>query len=293
MMELRQLECFLTVVDEGTFTAAATRLHVVQSAVSSTIKSLEHSLGVVLFARGPGRPTLTDAGRRLLPLARQMLELAATTQEAVRTELSGELLVGVLTVVPVDLPSLLARYRSAHPQVHVRLRAMPRGSADLAEALRTGTLDVAFVSATGAVDPSLRLTLIVRAPLILLLPVGHHLADEPLSLPTLATETWIDGPPGYGNRTIVDAAFSRAGLSREVALEVADSTEVPNFVAAGLGIGFVPPGIQVPPTVHTRHLNMDDLRWPLYLATTVDRQHRPSVKAFTELLSIQMEATTQ
>jgi DNA-binding transcriptional LysR family regulator len=285
MMELRQLECFLAVVDEGTFTSAAARLHVVQSAVSSTIKALERSLGVSLFARGPGRPLLTDAGRRLLPPARQLLELAATTREEVRTELSGELLVGVLTVVPVDLPSLLTRYRSAHPQVHVRLRAMPRGSADLADALRNGTLDVAFVSATGAVDPSLCLTLIVQDPLILLLPRGHRLAGEPLSLPALADETWIDGPLGYGNRTIVDAAFSRAGLSREVALEVADCTEVPNFVAAGLGIGFVPPGIQIPPTVHARHLDMDDLRWPLYLATTKDRRHRPSVKAFTELLT--------
>jgi DNA-binding transcriptional LysR family regulator len=283
MMELRQLECFLAVVDEGTFTAAATRLHVVQSAVSSTIKTLEHSLEVPLFDRAR-RPVLTDAGRRLLPLARQMLELAAATREAVRTELSGELLVGVLTAVPVDLPSLLTRYRSAHPQVHVRLRAMPRGSADLAEALRTGTLDVAFVSVTDAVDPTLRLTLIVREPLILLLPHGHRLAHAPLSLSALADETWIDGPQGYGNRTIVDAAFSRAGLSREVALEVADSSEVPTFVAAGLGIGFIPPGITAPPTVHARDLDMDDLHWPLYLATTKDRQHRPSVKAFVDLL---------
>src|SRR5262245_18819288 len=129
MMELRQLECFLAVVDEGTFTAAAARLHVVQSAVSTTIKTLERSLGVALFTRGPGRPTLTDAGRRLRPSARQMLELAATTKEAVRTELTGELRVGVLTTVPVDLPGLLANYRADHPGVHVRLRAMPRGSA--------------------------------------------------------------------------------------------------------------------------------------------------------------------
>lgn len=286
MMELRHLECFLAVVDEGTFTAAAARLHVVQSAVSTTIKTLERSLGVALFTRSPGRPSLTDAGRRLLPSARELVELAATTREAVRTELSGELQVGVLTTMPlVDLPNLLSRYRSAHPQVHVRLRAMPRGSADLVEALRNGTLDAAFISAMGAVDPSLRLTLITEDPLVLLLPPTHPLADAPLTLSALATETWIDGPEGYGNRTVADAAFARAGLSREVALEVADSSEVPKFVAAGLGIGFLPPGIPIPPTVHSRHLTTDDLRWPLYLATTKDRQHRPSVKAFTDLLT--------
>jgi DNA-binding transcriptional LysR family regulator len=284
MMELRQLECFLAVVDEGTFTAAAARLHVVQSAVSTTIKMLERSLGVAVFDRGPARPVLTDAGRRLLPSARQMLELAATTREAVRTELSGELRVGVLTAVRVDLPDMLSRYRAAHPRVHVRLRAMPRGSADLADALRTGTLDVAFVSA-GAVDLSLRLTLIARDPLTLLLPPNHSLTDAPLSLRVLADETWIDGPQGYGNRTVVDAAFVKAGLSREVALEVADFSDMPAYVAAGLGIGFAPPGIHIPPTVHKRHLDTDDLHWPLYLATTKDRQHRPTVKAFTDLFT--------
>ncbi|HEX6357174.1 LysR family transcriptional regulator [Actinophytocola sp.] len=285
-MELRQLQCFLAVVDEGTFTAAAVRLHVVQSAVSSTIKALERSLGVALFERGR-RPMLTDAGRRLLPPARQMVELAATTREAVRTELSGELRVGVLMAVPMDLPRLLSRYRAAHPRVHVRMRAMPRGSADLVEALRSGMLDVAFVSVPGVIDPSLTLTPIVREPLVLLLPPDHPLAssEEPLSLADLAGETWIDAPEGYGNRTVVDAAFARAGLSREVALEVPDANTIPGLVAAGLGIGFLPPGIPVPPTVHTPQLATDDLYWPMYLATTVDRRDRPSVKAFTDLFN--------
>jgi DNA-binding transcriptional LysR family regulator len=161
---------------------------------------------------------------------------------------------------------------------------MPRGSADLADALGRGTLDVAFVSTTGAVDPSLKLTLITRAPLVLLLPPNHRLA-EPLTLRSLAEETWIDGPEGYGNRTIVDGAFAREGLSREVALEVADSSQVPEFVAAGLGIGFIPPGVPIPPTVHPRHLAAEDLYWPLYLATTKDRQDRPTVKSFTNLLT--------
>ncbi|MBB4911899.1 LysR family transcriptional regulator [Actinophytocola algeriensis] len=280
-MELRQLECFLAVVDEGTFTAAAARLRVVQSAVSSTIKALERSLGVSLFDRGPGRPALTDAGHRLVPEARRMLDLAATAAEAVRTELTGELRVGVMSSVgPVDLPGVLARYRAVHPRVRVHVKVMPRGSADLSGALRTGRLDVAFISAPAT--PDLALTLIARDPMFLLFPPGHPLADAPLSLADLAHETWIDGPEGFGNRTIVDAAFTAAGFTREVALEVADSSWVPGFVAAGLGIGFVPTGIAIPETVHKRQLA--ELRWPLYVATTKDRADRPSVRAFTELV---------
>jgi DNA-binding transcriptional LysR family regulator len=282
MMELRQLECFLAVVDEGTFTAAAVRLRVVQSAVSSTIKALERSLGVSLFDRGPGRPALTDAGHRLVPEARRMLDLAANATEVVRTELTGSLHVGVMSSVgKVDLPRVLARYRATHPQVRVHVKVMPRGSADLSEALRTGRLDVAFISTPAT--PDLALTLIARDPMLLLFPPDHLLADAPLTLANLAGETWIDGPEGFGNRTIVDAAFTAAGLTREVALEVADSSWVPDFVAAGLGIGFVPTGIPIPSTIHKRQL--EDLRWPLYVATTKERAGRPSVRAFTELLS--------
>jgi DNA-binding transcriptional LysR family regulator len=56
-------------------------------------------------------------------------------------------------------------------------------------------------------------------------------------------------------------------------------------VAAGLGIGFIPPGIAIPPTVHIRDLDTEDLRWPLYLATTKDRRHRPTVRSFTDLFT--------
>ncbi len=292
-MELRQLEYFLAVVEHGTFTAAAARLHVVQSGVSSTIKSLERELGVALFDRsaGPGRPTLTEAGWLLLPEARAMLESARVAREVVRggPQLRGELNVGVMSSVgPVDLPTVLARYREVHPLVRVGLRVKPRGSADLAEALQAGTLDVAFVSVAESVRSSLVLHLIARDPMALLLPAGHPAsARASLTLPDLAGETWIDAPEGYGNRTIVDAAFNRAGLAREVVLEVADTSWVPDFVAAGLGIGFVPATVASDPrTVTRRELPGEDLRWPLYLATTRDRLRRPSVRAFLDLLTV-------
>ncbi len=289
-MELRQLEYFLAVVEHGTFTAAATRLNVVQSGVSSTIKALERSLGAPLFDRsaGPGRPSLTAAGQVLLPEARGLLEAARVARERVAgPEVHGELHVGVITIVgPVNLPDLLSRFREVHPHVRVRLRVHPRGSADMAEALRAGTLDVAFTSVTETVDPALHLHEITRDPLVLLLPRDHPLAAAPLTLAALASETWIDAPAGYGNRTITDTAFVRAGLAREVALEVTDTNSVPDYVAAGLGIGFVPAGVQSDPATITRRTIPDeDLRWPLYLATTHDRLSRPTIRTFLNLLT--------
>ena len=66
-MELRQLETFVTVAEERSFSRAAQRLHVVQSAVSATIKTLERELAVSVFERTAHRVELTDAGRALLP----------------------------------------------------------------------------------------------------------------------------------------------------------------------------------------------------------------------------------
>src|SRR6478609_10092975 len=69
-MELRHLECFVAVAEELNFTRASRRLHVVQSAVSASIRALERELGARLLERSSQRVALTDAGAALLPRAR-------------------------------------------------------------------------------------------------------------------------------------------------------------------------------------------------------------------------------
>jgi DNA-binding transcriptional LysR family regulator len=88
-VELRQLRTFVAVAEEGSFTLAADRLHVVQSAVSATIRGLEAELGVRLFDRSTRRIELSDAGRALLPDARRTLAAAALAEDAVAQVGSG------------------------------------------------------------------------------------------------------------------------------------------------------------------------------------------------------------
>lgn len=84
---------------------------------------------------------------------------------------------------------------------------------------------------------------------------------------------------------MIDATFTRANPSSELGHGSGDIQWILNFVAVDLGIGFVLPGIKIPPTVQIRDLASDDLRRPLYLATTKNHRHRPTVKAFTTLLT--------
>jgi DNA-binding transcriptional LysR family regulator len=113
-MELRHLEYFVAVAEERNFTRAAARVHIVQSAISSAIKSLERELGTPLLERTSRRVLLTDAGTVFLPKARATLDAARDARDAVdevRGGLRGMIRIGTMTSVSlVDVPALLGRY---------------------------------------------------------------------------------------------------------------------------------------------------------------------------------------
>src|SRR3954451_19625052 len=87
-MELRQLEYFVAVVEEESFTRASSRVLVAQSGVSAQVRRLERGLGVELVERGARRVTLTEAGAAVLPFARAALAAVANARAAVE-ELTG------------------------------------------------------------------------------------------------------------------------------------------------------------------------------------------------------------
>jgi DNA-binding transcriptional LysR family regulator len=127
-MELRQLDHFLAVAEEGHFTRAASRVHLTQSSLSSSIRALERELGSDLFVRSTRRVALTEAGRALLPAAQRAVAAAEDGRDAVagvRGLVRGQLAIGSIqtqTVGPVNIPALLARYHRRHPGVTVRLQ---------------------------------------------------------------------------------------------------------------------------------------------------------------------------
>jgi DNA-binding transcriptional LysR family regulator len=243
-MELRHLEAFVAVAEELSFTRASTRLHLVQSGVSSAIKALERDLGASLFDRDRHRVMLTDAGQVLLPEARATLAAAQAARDAVSEAqggLRGTVTVGtMLSTGPLDLPGLLGRFHRAHPGVAVRLRLSASGSAGLAREMLEGRLDLALVSLPGPPPAGLSLRPVTEEPLIAVGPPGHPLAAGPATLAQVAGEPFIDFPLGWGNRAVVDQAFAAAGLDREVPFEAADFTAVINLVRGGLGLAFLP-----------------------------------------------------
>jgi DNA-binding transcriptional LysR family regulator len=246
-VELRQLATFVAVAEEGSFTRAADRLHVVQSAVSAGVRNLERELGATLFDRSTHRVQLTDAGQALLPQARATLAAATAARDAVdavRGGVRGTVLLGTMQAQgmrAIDVPGLLAEFREDHPLVAVHIRHAAGGSSEMAAHVREGRLDLAFVSLPTLELPGVELTPLAHEPIVVVAPAAHPLAKRTaVALAALADQPLVEFPKGWGMRIANDRAFAAAGVTRTITYEVNDTASVIEFVRHGLALSLLP-----------------------------------------------------
>jgi DNA-binding transcriptional LysR family regulator len=286
-METRLLEYFVAVAGELSVTEAARRLYAAQSTVSAGLRSLETELGVQVLHRTTKTVELTAAGEELLTEARRILDgverlhvLASETASGHR----GRLTLGTFTGQDLvhDLPSALRAFRLSRPHVDLRLISSQRGSTGYAEDLIRGRLDVAFFALTP--PPELDVVELLQVPYVALVEQSHPLATDPaVSLARLASEPWIDSPPGYGSRAGVDHALGERGLRRQVVAEIADVLAIPGYVATGMGVALVPDIID-PEGCAKLALAEPIAPWTISLATRRNATDRPAVAALIEEL---------
>ncbi|MBT0770651.1 LysR family transcriptional regulator [Kineosporia sp. J2-2] len=290
-MELRHLEYFVAVAEEENFTRAAQRLHIVQSAVSAAVKSLEKELGARLLDRAARRVTLTDAGAELLPRARATLDAAREARDAVarvRGGLGGSLRIGVLiSIRVVDVPAVLGEYHRRHPGVQLYTRVSPTGTQGLVQLIIDRRIDLAFVTPSGQTWPGIRLIELARSDLRLTLPVGHPLAGQAsVTMAQLADLDFIDSPAGFGNRAAADRAFATAGLRRRVTIEITELAIGPDYVRNGLGVALFPQfAVEGVPGVVSLPVADADLSFPVALAVPDDRPVSAAARALIQLVT--------
>lgn len=289
-MEQRQLEFFVAVAEELSFTRAARRTQAVQSTVSASVKTLERSLGIRLFERSTTRVELTDAGRTLLPEARRALEALETARAAVgdvREGVAGTVRIGTLAgLTAIDLRGLVSSFRERHPKVSLTLAVDAEGSEGLMARLRDRTLDVAFVGVQTTTVPDLHLDPLITFQPRLLLPARHPLAGRGTVDPAeLAHEAFIDLPSGFCNRVRSDSDFLRAGVIRNVAVEVSELGAIPSFVEAGIGIALVPP-LATEDALDVVAVDLDPpaATWALAVARYRHAEPSRAIRAFLEMV---------
>lgn len=242
-MDLRQLRHFIAAAEEQHFSRAARRANVVQSALSTSIRTLEAELGAQLFVRTTRQVRLTEAGRVLLDRARIVLDAARDAREAVARVAGleqGTLHLGATPSLPgfIDLPALLALFHERYPGIEVHLT---QGNArQLLDKLKTAELDLA-VMPLGEPHAEIESVPIARERMVAIAAHGHRLGRQrKVALAELANESFVDFETGWISRHLVDQAFATAGVARRTVFEVSDLDTMIALVSRGLGLALVP-----------------------------------------------------
>lgn len=289
-MELRQVEHFLAVAAESSFTRASARVHVVQSALSTSIAKLERELGVELFDRTRQQIRLTPAGERFRVHAHAVMRVTRAATDSVaeyRGALAGTIEFGSLVSYgPVDVPAALGEFHRAHPFVRLRLRLSQTGSSAYLAALIEGSLDLALVSVPNRFPPQLDMRLLFEEPMVFVCRRDHPMAGRRrLRLADVSGEDLVGFPPGFGLRRLMDDASHAAGTSARTSYEVpAGFAAMADLVGSGLGTSFMPAS-EARQFTHLQAVDLaDPVTWKVYLAAPPADRSTPAAARLADIL---------
>ncbi len=240
-LDLDQLQTFLAIVDNGSFTRAAEYVHKTQSAVSMQMRRLEERLNKQLFVKDGRANRLTEDGERLLIHARKLIRL---NNEAVAAfddnSLEGSIRIGT----PDDyadryMPDIIARFAKTNPNVELYIAC--ESSRDLAEKLDRGELDIALVTHNPHRRPASE---VVRSEPLYWVGSLNHSAHENRPVPLAVGRrscTW---------RQLACTALDSVGRDYQILFTSWSSTVVASAVLAGLAVSLLPesalrPGMRI------------------------------------------------
>ncbi|GAA1911263.1 LysR family transcriptional regulator [Nocardioides hwasunensis] len=239
---IRELECFLAVVDHGSITRAASALYLAQPSLSQIIRRLEADLGVELFRRVGRGLVLAPAGEALIGPARQVVRDLAHARSVVATYrgLEGgrvDLAVSA-SLTSSFLAAWVGDFRRRHPQITVRLTQHDGDTDEIVSLIRSGAAELAY-TVTPVSRQGIECTHIGQGEIVLVLPRGwgHDLPDPvPLSM--------LQGLP-----MIVDRGFGRSyltqirdhlGVEPDVVVDISESGDLLPLLASGAGAALLP-----------------------------------------------------
>src|SRR5579863_6662030 len=240
-MELNQLETFLAVAEERSFSRAAMRLHRTQPAVSQVIRKLEAAVGETLFDRAARDGSLTAAGVLLRDYALRLLALRREASSALGELKSlerGRLQLAANEYTCMYLLPAIDRYRREFPQVSVTVHRML--ASRIPEELSLRTFELGMVSFRP--DPAQFRTIAVYADsLAFIVSPNHPLASaDRASITDLRDELFVAHNVTSPLRLKVIEAFQRYRTPLNMAIELPTIEAIKRFVAMGNGVALVP-----------------------------------------------------
>lgn len=287
-MTIRQLRAFAYVVELRSFTKAAERLHLTQSALSLLVRQLEENLQVQLIERSTRRVEPTAIGIELLSSAERLLDDFDAAIENVAdlgAKQRGKVVIAAPYILATTvLAPVVGAFKASHPSVTVVVRdSLPD---EVVAQVRGGAADIAVASFPQP-EPGLRWTELFEEPLVAVYPRGHPLSDvasicwaDLVSYPTilLSRNSLL--------RHLADAGFNQAGFTIQPAYELAYAGTAIALVKAGLGVAILPKSVErlIDPSVVLRIVDAPVIKRRVAVVTRDGKTFSPAADMFLNAL---------
>ncbi|MDF2570285.1 MAG: gltC 8 [Sporomusa sp.] len=242
-MEIRQLEYFIEVARQKSFSKAAETLHVSQPSISKAIKELENQLGSTLFYRNTKTVELTDAGDAILEQAQQIIssfhninaQLSGVTQLQ-----TGKIHIGLPPITGVsDFAQLLGRFKSEYPNIQINLYEY--GSKKIEMGIQDGTLDLGIIYIPCEEEQLYETIAFVQDPLKIVMHPQHPLANKSsITYQELKNEHFVLYSNDYILHDKIIERCKKAGFTPNIIFETSQRELMTQIVAARLGVALLP-----------------------------------------------------
>ncbi|KPQ01436.1 LysR family transcriptional regulator [Marinobacter sp. HL-58] len=242
-MDSNSLKAFLTIVDQESFSEAAELLHLTQPAISKRLAALENQLGTKLIDRSNRQIRLTDAGARLLPHARRILDEVHNARQALSDRegaISGPLSVIASHHIGLHhLPAWLRRLNRDYPEVSLELQFMDSESAF--GQMRKRTAELAFVTLSESMDQAFEVHVRWEDTMAFVVSPEHPLAslDKP-GLEDLSRYDALLPEAGTATYRTISRLFLDAGLPLKIQMPTNYLETIKMMASVGLGWSVLP-----------------------------------------------------
>ena len=285
-MDFNTLNAFVSVAETNSFSLAAEKLHLTQPAVSKRVAMLEQEFGARLFDRIGRNTTLTEAGTKLLPRVKGILQEFADIRRSI-SNLAGTV-GGILSMATSHhiglrrLPPLLRQYSIDYPQVQLDIRFMDSESACVA--VERGDLELAIVTLPPTPPVNLRLSQVWCDRLCFVVGKDHPLASvENPGLAALARYPAVLASKGTYTREIMESAFKPEGLDIQIGMETNYLETLKMLASIGLGWSLLPESMIRDGDLVELRIDEIQLSRPLGLVTHRSRTLSNAAEAMTEI----------
>ena len=236
----RQLRLFLALVETGSVSAAAKKMHVTQPTASMQLKEISASVGLPLYEVVGKKVFLTEVGESLAATAREITQSLASFEQLVNATqgiAKGQLRVAVVSTAKYFMPRLIGSFCKRHPLIDVSLEILNRDG--VLGRLRQNTDDL-YIMSMPPDDLHLTDEVLMPNPIVVIAASSDPLAKQKnISFNDLSRHRFIMRESGSGTRMAADQYFRKKKFRPDIRLELGSNEAVKESVAGGLGVGVI------------------------------------------------------